>query len=309
MHMRRFLVLLALVASTLSAHAAEKLRMTYIPIVDTLPVFVAQDEGFFAKHGIDMTLIPAGNQTVVLASLVSGQADIGNSIAITILQARDAGIETQIIADSASFPYPKPLHMGLIVRTGSNIHSAKDLVGRKIAVLGIGGYHQVLVERWLEEKGVDPKSVKFVEVPFPQMGDVLKSGTVDGVVSIDPFYNRIISAGIGYVFDNFVATVPDGTMIDFFVAKTDWAAQHHAAIVAFRAAMADAIAFIKANDGKAREILGKYTHQPAEVLAHTSLPDYKVPVSAAGMQFWIDLARHDGLIAQSYDPASFIWQE
>lgn len=314
--MRRLFAVLLLAALALPAWAPvstpawanEKLAMTYIPIVDTLPAFVAQDEGFFAKHGLDMTLIPAGNQTVVLASLVSGQAQIGNSIAITILQAREAGIETQIIADSVSYPYAKPLHMGLIVGKNSNIHSAKDLVGRKVAVLGLNGYHQTLVQRWLEEKGVDPKSVKFVEVPFPQMGDVLRAGTVDGVVSIDPFYNRIINSGTGYVFDNFVATVPDGTMIDFFVVTTEWGKAHKDAIVAFRAAMADAIAFIKANDAKAREILGKYTKQPAAVLAETSLPDYKVPINPAGMQFWIDLAKHQGLISHTYDVNSFIWK-
>ena len=292
----------------LPAQAAEKLRMTYIPIVDTLPVFVAQDEGFFAKHGIDMQLIPASNQSVIIASLVSDTAEIGNSIAITVLTAREAGIDTVIIADSTSFPYPQPMHMGLIARTGSNIHSAQDLVGKKVSVIGINGYHQTLVSRWLAEKGVDASKVNFVEVPFPQMGDVLKSGAIDAAVSIDPFYNRILSAGTGYVFDNFVATVPDGTLIDFFCVKRDWAATHKDSIIAFRAAMGDAIAWIKENDAKAREILGKYTKQPAEVLAHTSLADFKVDVHPEGMQFWIDLARKQGLINTAFNPASFIWK-
>lgn len=290
------------------ALANDTLRIVTIPIVDTLPMYVAKDAGIFAKHGLDVTFIPAANQTIVMSALTSGSAEIGNAVAPSMLQAREAGIETQIICDGASFPYPQPLHVGLVAREGSNIHSAADLVGKKIAVIGINGYHHVLVKRWLEEKGVDPSKVNFVEVTFPQMGDVLKGGSIDAATSIDPFYNRILANHIGYVFDNFIATVPDGTLIDFYVVQKNWAATHRDQIERVRESITESIAYIKAHEAEARASLAASTKQPPEVVATTSLPDFKMAVKPEQVKFWIDLAHHQGLISQDYDPASFVWQ-
>ena len=290
------------------ALANDTLRIVVIPIVDTLPMYTALDTGIFAKHGLDVTLVPVANQTIIMSALTSGSAEIGNAVASSMLQAREAGIDTEIICDATSFPYPLPLHVGLVAREGSNIHSAQDLVGKKVAVLGIGGYHQVLLKRWLEEKGVDPSKVNFAEVNFPQMGDVLKSGQVDAATSIDPFYSRIIAAKIGYVFDNFVATVPDGALIDNYVVLRSWAATHRDQIERVRASVAEAIAYIKANDAQARAILARSTKLPPEAVAHTSLPDFKLDVKPEQVKFWLDLGRHQGLISQDYDPASFVWK-
>lgn len=305
--MRRVLLaLLGLVAVT--SAQAEALRITVIPIVDTLPVFLAVDAGLFAKRNLDVTLIPAANQTIVIGSLVSQSAEIGNSIAPSVLQAREAGIDTVIVANAATLPYPLPMHVGVLARTGSGIKSAADLVGRKIAVLGTNGYHMVLTKRWLEEKGVDPNKVEWAEVGFAQMGDVLRAGQVDAVVSIDPFYNRIIQSGVGYSFDNFVASVPDGALIDFYVAERSWANAHRDTLKRFVDAVAEAEALIKTNDAAARASLAKWTRQPADVIAHTSIPDFSMKLAGSQMKFWIDLMRHQGLISENYDPESFIFK-
>ncbi len=290
------------------AAAADKLRVTIIPIVDTLPAFLAVDAGLFAKRDLDVTLIPAANQTIVLGSLVSNSAEIGNSIPPTVLQGREAGIDTVIVANAANFPYPEPLHVGVLARTGSNIHAAADLAGKKIAVLGTNGYHMVLTKRWLEEKGVDSSKISWTEVGFAQMGDVMRTGQIDAAVSIDPFYNRIIASGVGYVFDNFIATVPNGVLIDFYVAERGWAAAHKDIVNRFHDALTEAAALIKTDDAAARASLAKWTKQPPDVVAHTSLPDFNMKLEPSQMQFWIDLAKHQGLITGTYDAASFLYQ-
>jgi NitT/TauT family transport system substrate-binding protein len=302
--------LLALLGALLAppARANDAVRFAIIPIVDCLPLFVAQDRGLFEAQNLDVTLIPVANQGVVISSMVSGSAEIGNSVASTVLQAHEAGIDTVIFADGVSFPYPQPIHTGVLARAGSNIHSAKDLVGRKVAVIGLNGYHHVLVRRWLTEQGVDPASVMFLEVAFPQMPDVVRTGQVDAVVSIDPFYSRMIRAGSAYPLDNFVATVPDGALIDFYIATRDYAAAHPDVLRRLRAAMAQADIFIREHDPEAREILAKWTHQPPEVVATTSIADFKVDVAPRQIEFWIDLAHTQGLISALPDPASFIWQ-
>ena len=63
-----------------------------------------------------------------------------------------------------------------VARNGVTIKDAKDFVGKKVGAPGIGAFLHVLFRKWLIDKGVDPKSVNFVEVTFPTMSDALKSG-------------------------------------------------------------------------------------------------------------------------------------
>ena len=85
------------------------------------------------------------------------------------------------------------------------IKDAKDFVGKKVGAPGIGAFLHVLFRKWLIEKGVDPKSVNFVEVTFPTMSDALKSGAVDAVLTAEPFITRMKNAGNGDVAARYVA--------------------------------------------------------------------------------------------------------
>ena len=67
------------------------------------------------------------------------------------------------------------------VRNGITIKEPKDFVGKKVGAPGLNAFLQVLFVKWLVEKGVDPKGINFVEVTFPTMSDIIKSGGVDAV--------------------------------------------------------------------------------------------------------------------------------
>jgi NitT/TauT family transport system substrate-binding protein len=312
--MRKIAVCLALsiaagaFLTTAPSRAAETVRVTFIPIVDTLPLFVAKDEGFFEKRGLDVTLTAVPNQGVVISSLVSGSAEVGNTVAPSMLQAKDAGIDLVIVAGAASFPIPTPRNVGVVARTGSGIETPKDLVGKQVAVAGLGSFHQVMVQRWLEEKGVDYKKVNFVEAAFPLQPDILRAGKVDAVVSVDPFYNRMIDSKIGYVVGDFMGGVPDGTIIDFYVTNRGWAQAHPKAVQAFHDALDDARRFIEANDAGARESLARWTKQPAAVLAATVIPTFRGDISGKQVDFWVQLLKKQGMLQSSPSGADLIFK-
>jgi NitT/TauT family transport system substrate-binding protein len=277
------------------ASAATTMRVCYIPIVDVLPLFVGVDQGLFKKRDLDVSLIPVANQGVLISSLTSGSAEIGSSVLVSMLPAQEAGIALAAIAGCVKFPVPH--NSGVLARAGSGIKSAKDLAGRKIAVAALKSYSHILTLRWLAEKNVDATHITFVEVPFPQMPDVLKLGQIDAVVAVDPFYHRIIDANTGYQFDDFQATVPDGTLIDCYTAMKSWATANVSAVHAFRDGLQEAISYLHTHEPAARESLGRWTKQPPEIIASTPIPQYAVPVSAGQVQWWIDLAKKQGLIS------------
>lgn len=81
--------------------------------------------------------------------------------------------------------------ISLVVRDGVQIDDAKAAVGKKIGVPGILSTGDLIFRKWLKNNGVDPASVTFVETPFPRMKDMIKAGTVDGVLAAEPVRSMI----------------------------------------------------------------------------------------------------------------------
>jgi NitT/TauT family transport system substrate-binding protein len=287
-----------------AARAATQIRVSYIPIVDELPLYVGVDQGFFKKRDLDMVLTKVPNQTVLIASLQSGSAEMGSSVLVSMLPAQEAGIPLAVVAPCITFPMPH--NVGVLSRTGSDMKSAKDLIGKKIGVPGLKSYFHVMTLRWLAEKNVDPTHITFVEAPFPQMPDLLKAGQVDAVCTVDPFYHRIIDQKIGYQFDDFVASVPAGTIVDCYATMKDWAVKNPAAVKAFRDGITESIAYLKAHEASARESLAKWTGNSKEIVDETLIPNFSVSANAAQIQWWIDLAKKQGLITTAINPRDML---
>ena len=179
---------------------------------------------------------------------------------------------------------------------GSEIQSPADLEGKSVGVVGLESYHQVMVQRWMEENDADYSTVRFVEVAFPQMQDLLSSGNVDAVVSVDPFFSRMINEGIGYTFGDFVETMPDGVPIVVFVSLREWAESNPDKVTAFREALIEANQFIQDNEDEARRSLAKWTNLPEPVVATSRWGRFYAETTEEGIGYWVELMRGQGLI-------------
>jgi NitT/TauT family transport system substrate-binding protein len=277
------------------ASQAADLRIATLPIMDTLPILVAHDEGIFKKHGLNSSITLVTNQQIIMGALMSKSHDIGLSVPPTVMQAKDAGIDLVIVAGATEYPRPEN-YAGLLMREGSGIKKAADLAGKKIAVAGLNAYHYFMTVDYLQRNNVDPKSVTFVEVAFPQQGDVLKSGQVDAVVTVDPFYGRIVGNKIGYSIEEYDAHVPTNTLIDFYVSTRAWAKENPETVKALRAALNEAIAFIKTNEKASRASLQRWSKLPESVVALAKFSNFKTEVEGKQLQHWIELGKRQGFI-------------
>lgn len=279
-----------------AVHAATAIKVAMINSNDMLAFYVAADQGLFEKRGLKVEGIAVANTSVVVSSIVAGSAEIGFAVPPVMLQAKENGIDLVVVGGGTRFPGPKN-YAGILARTGTAIKSASDLIGKKVGVLGLKSFHHVMVRRWLEEQNVDPDKVTFVEVGFAQASDLMKSGKIDAAVTVAPFYNRMIDEKVGYVFDDYLKTVPDGMPIDFYVSSKEWADAHQEAASAFRSALQEAIELIAVDEADARKSLAKWTNLPAAVVSVAPIPMLSVEVTEPQMQWWVVLAKKAGLIS------------
>jgi NitT/TauT family transport system substrate-binding protein len=296
------LLLLLLLLSPIQARAAEKLTLLFSPTTGLTPSYIAKDHGIFEQHGLDVDLVLLTNQGAVIQALVGGSAQIATPSALAVIQASDQGIDTVFVGSTSMSPSKS--RSGIFVKNGSNIHTAKDLIGKKIGVPSLNTLIHVIARRWLEIEGVDYNKVNFAEIGFQQMYDALNAGIVDSVSAIDPYYGKLLQ--IGYVVGSPDEDLPKNTLTSVYAAMRDWTLSHKQSVAAFRQSLEEAIQYINTHEADTRAAIVKYTKQPAAVVAETPMPELAVTVHPEQVQFFIDVAKHQELIKSSPDAAKMI---
>ncbi|HEV8015608.1 MAG TPA: ABC transporter substrate-binding protein [Stellaceae bacterium] len=298
-------IALLAIAAAAPVSAATKLTLLYTAGANNLGGYVGKDQGFFAKHDLDVDLIMTANGSLISAALVADSAQIGTLTPSILLEADEQGLDLVAIAGTSTYPTNSP--GALMARTGSNIQTAQDLVGKKVGVPGLGGALDVLARNWVKTSGVDYRKVNWVEVQFPQMVDGLRTGLVDAVVTAEPFNTRIASTNAGYR----LAPVegPRGTLTLVYAATRAWTKAHTDALTDFGAAIADAYAFTNdpAHAEAVRASIAKYTQLPSAAMASIVIPDtLEARATGEALAFWVDVARDQGMIKGHPDPASLV---
>lgn len=304
----RMLSLLAVAALLLPApaRALEKATVGYNSVADFLLGFIAKDQGFFEKHGLDADLKLTQVSLVAIPTvLTGGSIDIGGVTPPAVLLADDNGLDIKIIAgaDQTAAGY----HLaGIVVRADSDLKTAADLKGKTVGVPGLNDLLHILVVKWLQDRGVAKSDVHYVEIPMLQLGDVLKSGRVDAVVPVEPFMSRMANGGGGRVLSYYVDDLPAGIPPVVWASTGKYAAAHPAVIKAFRAALADAADYYRAHPDIGPETLSHYIKIPPAVLKTIPIPPVTPTVDASQIRYWVDIMRQQKMLSKAIDPASVL---
>jgi ABC-type nitrate/sulfonate/bicarbonate transport system substrate-binding protein len=299
------LAALALVAAPTRAQAPAPtpVRAAYIPVITWLPAWVAKEKGFFTKHGLDVTLSVAQNLSV-LPGTVGRQFEFVPSTAPDLLKSVASGLDVLAVAASV-FETEDNISTQLMVAKDSGITSAKDLTGKLIATPTIGGVIHVSVLYWLKKNGVDPASIRAVEVPFPNMADQLKAKRVDAVEAVEPFVGALKAAG------NVTLTAPllsagKEVLFPFWISSGEWARAHGPTVAAWKASLDDAIVFIKENPEEARAIVAQYTKLPEAVVKATPFPTYRTAITVKDIDVWANVLHDIGQLSTPVEPSKLV---
>jgi NitT/TauT family transport system substrate-binding protein len=307
--MKRFVTLLTAgliaIASFATAQAQTKLKMMYTAVSGFTASYVAQEQGFFKKRGVDMEFIQTLSSGNNPPALVSNSVQVAGPTMPTLLQANDSGLDLVVIANGAVYPLEADL---LVARQGSGIQKPTDLKGKTVGVPGLGALLHFMLIRNLKQNGIDPGSVKYVEIGFPQAADALKSGQIDAYPAQAPFTARILQSGAGYEVQNWLKSTPDGTITVVYATTRKWADENKDTVKALTEGMKEAVEFSKTHREEMYAAIAKYTKLPPAVVSSLAPPNLEVDVSPKQIKFWVDLAKEQGAIKGDPDPAKIIYK-
>jgi NitT/TauT family transport system substrate-binding protein len=197
-------------------------------------------------------------------------------------------------------------NIAAFVKNGITINSPKDFVGKKVGAPGLGAFLHVLFVKWLVEKGVDPKSVNFVEVTFTTMADIIKSGGVDAVLTAEPLVTRMTNAGLGSVGARYAVELARTDPIIFYAASREWADKNAATIKKFREALAESAEIVNNDREKASNSIAKFTKQPIELVKATP-PNRSEPVlKPEQLAWWIEVMSTQKMLQSKLDTSKLV---
>jgi NitT/TauT family transport system substrate-binding protein len=182
------LLFLTLWSNPSLAAAPSRLVIGYAATTPRLmPLWVARDQGFFAKYGIESEPVLFRNGANLVTGMAAGDIQIGRTAGAAVLSAVAAGHDLKMLATFSS-------RNSYDVVTRPNIKKPEDLRGKKLAINSVGGGTWIGAMLWLEHFGID---VQRDQILLQSTGDqgvqsqALESGVVD-VVFVDGVYSKIL---------------------------------------------------------------------------------------------------------------------
>jgi NitT/TauT family transport system substrate-binding protein len=286
----------------------EKTHLTVaaLPIVDDAPLFLAIKRGYFRQQGLTVTPQIVAQSTLALPDLLHGSVDIvggGNYVSYFGGQAKGTFDLRLLVAGAAC----QPDSFGVVAMPSSHITSAAGLANRTIAVNLTNNIQTMMTNIQLQAAGVRPATVKYVAIPFPDMGAALKAGRINAISAVEPFLSAAESAGARQVVSDCAGATAHLPLSGYF-ATAAWTQKYPHTAAAFQRAMARAQALANSDPAAVRQILPTYTKITAAAAQVIHLETYPVSTNAAQLQRVATLMRSGGLLSSPFSVQSMIFR-
>jgi nitrate/nitrite transport system substrate-binding protein len=175
------------------------LKVGFIPITCATPIIMAKPLGFYEKQGLNVEVIKTAGWAVIRDKTINKEYDAAHMLAPMPL-AISMGI------GSTPVPYAMPAVENIngqaitLSMRHKDKRDPKDWKGFKLAVPFDYSMHNYLLRYYLAEAGLDPDTdVQIRSVPPPEMVANLRADNIDGFLGPDPFNQRAVFDGVGFI--------------------------------------------------------------------------------------------------------------
>lgn len=167
-----------------------------------LPLYVAMEEGLFAKRGLDIDLKFVGNDDQIFATVINGAASFGVGDPVFAAISREKGGPGKIVAMMVT-------KLGLAGYTNKSnvgkIERAADAAGLRLGSLPAPSTTYTLLREFIRSNTLDQTGTKIVQVAIGAQLAALEAGQLDVAVDIEPAVSIAESRGyrVNFEFDRF----------------------------------------------------------------------------------------------------------
>lgn len=180
---------------------ASALRFGLLPILDVLPMYVAETEGFFKEQGLDVELILFASALERDSALQAGQIDgqLNDLISTALLNKDGDRAKAVRVAYRAN---DRLAMISVLAASNSKIKSPADLKGVPIAVSG-NTIIEYSTDRMLRAAGLGAADIKTTEVTkIPVRVEMLVKDQIEAAALPEPMASLAVQQGARVVADD-----------------------------------------------------------------------------------------------------------
>ncbi len=296
-------IAIALVTTASPGSSATPLTLAVIPAEVSGQAFYGMDEGFFSRAGLDVSTQIVGGGTISV-TLLGGAAEVGLIDTVSLITAHAKNLPLTCIAPGAGSTTDAPA-FGIVVKSDAPIHEAKDLNGTTIAVSGLNNIAALPTEAWIDRNGGDSKSIKWFELPYPQMVPALTRGTISIALLTEPWITQAKDANYRVVYPtkNGIAPV---FLASCWAATTSWVQQNPALAKTFATQALAISRWANTHQTEAAGILAKYLKVPQAAMLRTQRYTFPETIDPNQLQPLIDAAAKYGIIPKAFSASEIM---
>ena len=237
-----FLIFFSLILPPAAGAQKTVFRLGTLPVIDTLPLILADQEDLFNKEGLTVQLYQFNSALERDAALSSGKLDgYFGDLVITMLL-NESGQNIKVLCESYH-TLPRHRMFAIAAAPGSEISSAADIKDIPVAI-STGSVIEFMLDRILLKNNLDPAAINKTEVKaIPIRYQMLITETLKLALLPEPLATRAEQEGAKIIADDRLLDTT-ATIIavkqDFILRNPDFAA-------AFMRAYSKSAAMINAN--------------------------------------------------------------
>lgn len=231
-----------------------------------ISVPVAQEKGFFTKHGLDVEIVKFGaNFDGSLEAVASGKIDATVNFILRFLKPLEQGVNIR---------FTGALHGGcirVISATGSQEVDYKALKGKSIGVVDMASAAKNFLSVQLFKAGINPANeVNWKVYPVDLLGEAIKKGEIQAAADADPGIFLVLKNNEGKLQEigGLLTTEPYKDLSCCGIAvRKDFAENNKPASAALTRALLDAAEWVQHNPDESAQIFTAYSPIAKPILA------------------------------------------
>ena len=189
----------AAVLETLGTPEKTDLNIGFVAITCATPIIMAEPMGFYSRYGLNVEVIKTAGWAVARDKSLSGEYDASHMLTpMPLAMTMGAGSTAQPFI----MPAVENINGQAIVLANQHMdkRDPKQWKGMTFGVPFEYSMHNFLLRYYVAEHGLDPdRDIQIRVVPPPDMVANLRAGNLDGFLSPDPFNQRAVWEGLGFI--------------------------------------------------------------------------------------------------------------
>lgn len=265
-------VLLAIVlAGCVPAKPEEpKLKLALIPVLDTIPIFIAEQNGYFTEQGITVETIPVKSPQERDVLVTTGQVDgVLTDLQSVGLLNKDAAKLKAVYTSRRPFPNAPMFRILAGPQTAINVPA--DLKGVPIGI-SANTIMDYLADRMLVSEGLKPDEIAKIEIgQIPVRFEQLMNGNIQAAALPDPLAQGAIAGGAKLIVEDSKYADLSQSVLAF---ATDALTAKPSSVRKFLAAWEKAVNELNAHPEKYQGVLIEQGRVPASIQDTYAMPPF-----------------------------------